>query len=77
MKQTAYHLSTLEDASDKCLTVYYDAWENDNECDPIISIVDCIARVAGEEDGKHIGELVFEIADATLDNPLLRGYKGT
>ena len=59
VKQTAYHLSTLEDASDKCLTVYYDAWENDNECDPIISIVDCIARVAGEEDGKHIGELVL------------------
>lgn len=75
VKQTAYHLSTLEDASDKCLTVYYDAWENDNECDPIISIVDCIARVAGEEDGKHIGELVFEIAEATLDNPLLRGIK--
>lgn len=75
VKQTAYHLSTLEDASDKCLTVYYDAWENDNECDPIISIVDCIARVAGEENGKHIGELVFEIAEATLDNPLLRGIK--
>ena len=75
VKQTAYHLSTLEDASDKCLTVYYDAWENDNECDPIISIVDCIARVASEEDGKHIGELVFEIAEATLDNPLLRGIK--
>lgn len=75
VKQTAYHLSTLEDASDKCLTVYYDAWENDNECDPIISIVDCIARVVGEEDGKHIGELVFEIAEATLDNPLLRGIK--
>ena len=75
VKQTAYHLSTLEDTSDKCLTVYYDAWENDNECDPIISIVDCIARVAGEEDGKHIGELVFEIAEATLDNPLLRGIK--
>ncbi len=75
VKQTAYHLSTLEDASDKCLTVYYDAWENDNECDPIISIVDCIARVAGEEDGKHIGELVFEIAEATLDNPLFRGIK--
>ena len=75
VKQTAYHLSTLEDASDKCLTVYYDAWENDNECDPIISIVDCIARVAGEEDGKHIGELVFGIAEATLDNPLFRGIK--
>lgn len=75
VKQTAYHLSTLEDASDKCLTVYYDAWENDNECDPIISIVDCIARVAGEEDEKHIGELVFEIAEATLDNPLFRGIK--
>ena len=75
VKQTAYQLSTLEDASDKCLTVYYDAWENDNECDPIISIVDCIARVAGEEDGKHIGELVFEIAEATLDNPLFRGIK--
>lgn len=75
VKQTAYQLSTLEDASDKCLTVYYDAWENDNECDPIISIVDCIARVAGEEDGKHIGELVFGIAEATLDNPLFRGIK--
>ena len=75
VKQTAYHLSTLEDTSDKCLTVYYDAWENDNECDPIISIVDCIARVAGEEDKKHIGKLVFEIAEATFDNPLFRGIK--
>ena len=75
VKQTAYHLSTLEDASDKCLTVYYDAWENDNECDPIISIVDCIARVAGEEDENYISRLALDFLKTAVDTPLLRGVK--
>ena len=47
VKQVAYRLDEdpLDDPK-KCLTVYYDAWENDNDCDAILSIVDCIARAA-------------------------------
>ena len=77
VKQVAYRLDedTTEDP-EKCLTVYYDAWENDNDCDPILSIVDCIARAAGSDDESRLFEIVLDILSSVqtmLDNPLLRG----
>ena len=59
VKQVAYRLDEdpLDDPK-KCLTVYYDAWENDNDCDPILSIVDCIARAAGAEEGSKLEALI-------------------
>lgn len=77
VKQVAYRLNEdpLEDPK-KCLTVYYDAWENDNDCDPILSIVDCIARATGVDDESRLFEIVSDILNSVqimLDNPLLRG----
>lgn len=48
VKQVAYRLDEdkVQIDPEKCLTVYYDAWENDNDFDPILSIVDCIKRAA-------------------------------
>lgn len=50
---------------EKCLTTYYDAWDNDNDndCDPIISIVDCIKRAAEAEarDATKLKKIVADI----------------
>ena len=76
VKQVAYKLD--EDTADdpeKCLTVYYDAWENDNDCDPILSIVDCIARAAEEKEKISVGAIasdILDIVEAGFSNPFLR-----
>lgn len=76
VKQVAYRLDEdpLDDPK-KCLTVYYDAWENDNDCDPILSIVDCIARAAEKKKGISVGAIMADILDIAaegLNNPSLR-----
>lgn len=77
VKQVAYKLD--EDTADdpeKCLTVYYDAWENDNDCDPILSIVDCIARAAGVEEGSKLATVLsdaYHFVKALDSNPVVRG----
>lgn len=77
VKQVAYRLDedTTEDP-EKCLTVYYDAWENDNDCDPILSIVDCIARAAGVKEGSKLETVLSDanhIVKALSSNPVVRG----
>lgn len=77
VKQVTYKLD--EDTADdpeKCLTVYYDAWENDNDCDPILSIVDCIARAAGVEEGSKLATVLsdaYHFVKALDSNPVVRG----
>ena len=76
VKQVAYRLDKdTPDDSEKCLTVYYDAWENDNDCDPILSIVDCIARAAEEKKQISVAAImsdILDIAEAGFSNPFFR-----
>ncbi len=56
----------------KHFPVYFDAWANDNDDDPLLSILYCIAKnydikLPSEENWK---KLFVEIADIALDNPI-------
>lgn len=78
VKQVAYRLDEdkVQIDPEKCLTVYYDAWENDNDCDPILSIVDCIARAAGVKEGSKLETVLSDanhIVKALSSNPVVRG----
>lgn len=61
------HLSNLLARNNKTNTIYYDAWENDNDIDPVLSIIYAITKsgkVSQKEKSVHdIGIIISSIAE--------------
>ena len=68
-------LNSLDELHDnQLLAVYFDAWENDSEEDPILSLIYRLAQQldlkTNKFDKECIADLILAIADAIMDRPI-------
>lgn len=74
VKKVVKTLSKTEPELQPFVTVYYDAWINDNDADPILSLVYSILKCADSDfsftDGQDILSAVTNIADALSGMPI-------